>query len=185
MGRRDELLRFWQHIVAAYCGDQTALPPFLGLSQSDFAGLMTQLHKIGFSLNGQPCSPQILEQYTQKQQLFHELSQLRTEETEQLRQLLSAHINPDSFYADLTVQVMSCACMGSSHLWSDLGLPKRPVLSEMIRYYFPTLHSKNIHNMRWKRFFYKQLCESGGDYVCRAPSCEECSSYHECYAVTN
>ncbi|PWI33874.1 nitrogen fixation protein NifQ [Vibrio albus] len=185
MGRRDELLRFWQHIITAYCADQTTLPPFLGLSRNEFSDLITQLHKIGFSLNGHPCSSQILDQYTAKQHLFGDLIQLREDEIAQLSQLLTESINKDSFYANLAVRVMSCACMGSSHLWSDLGLPERPVLSEMIRYYFPALHGKNVHNMRWKRFFYKQLCESGGDYVCRAPSCEECSSYSECYTVTD
>ncbi len=185
MGRRDELLRFWQHIVTAYCADQTALPPFLGLSQGDCATLMAQLDNIGISLHGHRCSMQILPLSTEKQALFYDLLRLRADETEQLSQLLAKHVNTDSFYSCFAVRVISCACMGSSHLWSDLGLPERPVLGEMIRHYFPALHQKNVHNMRWKRFFYKQLCEAGGDYVCRAPSCAECSSYSECYSVTD
>jgi NifQ. len=36
-------------------------------------------------------------------------------------------------------------------------------------------------DMKWKKFIYKQLCEAEGLYVCRAPSCEVCKDYDQCF----
>ena len=114
-----------------------------------------------------------------------ELLAMRTDECQQLYDLLCEHIALSSQSladeAELMAQVITAGCMSSSHLWHDIGLPERPVLGQLFEHYFPTLHQLNDKNMRWKRFLYKQLCESGGDYVCRAPSCEACSSYSECF----
>jgi nitrogen fixation protein NifQ len=46
---------------------------------------------------------------------------------------------------------------------------------------FPTLAAKNVHNMKWKKFLYKQLCATEGVYVCRSPSCEVCADYDACF----
>ena len=58
------------------------------------------------------------------------------------------------------------------HLWQDLGLPARGELTALMRRNFPTLAARNVKDMKWKRFLYKQLCEAEGIYTCRAPSCQ-------------
>jgi nitrogen fixation protein NifQ len=73
------------------------------------------------------------------------------------------------------------ACLGDDHLWHDLGLPARSVLSDLLRTHFPRLAERNTGNMRWKKFFYLQLCEQVGIRACRAPSCGVCANYGECF----
>ena len=78
-------------------------------------------------------------------------------------------------------EIISAACMGMDHLWQDLGLWSRRDLSEMMKYNFPALAEKNNRDMKWKKFLYKQLCEREGIYVCRAPSCDVCNDYANCF----
>ncbi len=51
----------------------------------------------------------------------------------------------------------------------------------MLAYNFPDLVARNSKDMKWKKFLYKQLCEAEGLYVCRAPSCEVCKDYQQCF----
>jgi nitrogen fixation protein NifQ len=81
-------------------------------------------------------------------------------------------------------QLLAYGCLGAAHLWRDLGLQNRAQLRVLIGRFFPAMIELNVGDMRWKRFLYRQLCELGGDYVCRAPSCSQCSSYTECFVGT-
>ena len=77
--------------------------------------------------------------------------------------------------------IVAAGCLGGDHLWRDLGLQSRSELSQLMLQNFPTLAAANSGDMKWKKFFYKQLCEAGGGYVCRAPSCDQCSAYDDCF----
>ncbi|MGV7207092.1 nitrogen fixation protein NifQ [Oxalobacteraceae bacterium A2-2] len=76
---------------------------------------------------------------------------------------------------------IATACMGDNHLWQDMGLPNRSALSWLIKHHFSGLAARNTQNMRWKKFFYRQLCERAGLVMCSSPSCGGCSDYHECF----
>jgi len=78
---------------------------------------------------------------------------------------------------------LAAACLGGDHLWRDLGLESRESLKALLLHNFPSLAERNVKNMRWKKFLYKQLCEQDGGYVCRAPSCEQCPSHHDCFGA--
>ncbi|MEQ6341594.1 MAG: nitrogen fixation protein NifQ [Gammaproteobacteria bacterium] len=78
-------------------------------------------------------------------------------------------------------RAIATACLGNNHLWQDLGLPNRQTLSDILEINFTTLFEKNIGNMKMKKFFYKQLCESIGVHVCKAPSCGVCRDYAKCF----
>ncbi|WP_251267648.1 nitrogen fixation protein NifQ, partial [Enterobacter hormaechei] len=40
----------------------------------------------------------------------------------------------------------------------------------------------NQHNMRWKKFFYRQRCLlQQGEVICRSPSCDECRERSACF----
>lgn len=166
---------FWRPIVEQYLKGASALPCYLGLTQAEYHNLITMLGiadiPTAHSLPGY--------------QIRSELMNMRNDECQQLYDLLCDHISLRSQTiadeAEIMAQVITAGCMSGSHLWHDLGLPERPVLSQLFGYYFPTLKQLNHMNMRWKRFLYKQLCETGGDYVCRAPSCDTCTSYSECF----
>lgn len=75
---------------------------------------------------------------------------------------------------------VASAAMFDDHLWQDLQLDDRAMLSALLHQHFGPLARRNTGNMRWKAFFYKQLCERAGQ-VCRAPSCSACSDYAECF----
>lgn len=76
---------------------------------------------------------------------------------------------------------IATACMGEDHLYQDMGLPNREALSVLLRRHFTTLFEKNTANMKWKKFFYKQLCDRAEVRACRAPSCSVCNDYQKCF----
>ena len=77
---------------------------------------------------------------------------------------------------------MASAAMGEDHLWQDMGLPSRDVLSDLIGEHFPALRAANAGNMKWKKFFYRQLCQRAGVPICKAPHCAECADFPLCFA---
>lgn len=77
--------------------------------------------------------------------------------------------------------VIATAAMGDNHLWQDLGLPSRDVLSRLMQQHFPTLAALNTRDMKWKKFFYRQLCERAGVMICKSPNCAECCDYRACF----
>ncbi|MGG5574716.1 nitrogen fixation protein NifQ [Vibrio diazotrophicus] len=166
---------YWQPILESYRRGETALPLYMGLNPNGYDALL-----LAMGLESLPLSRQVEE----KLRLRLELMNMRIGELEELEKLLVESLNPDVTLGCEMVTVLASACLGSQHLWRDLGMPERPRLTALFRDYFPLLHAKNVNNMRWKRFLYRQLCENGGDYVCRSPSCEECASYSECFDLS-
>ncbi len=71
--------------------------------------------------------------------------------------------------------------MEPNHLWEDLGLRERVELSRMLIRHFTPLASRNTRNMRWKRFFYRCLCEADGFVLCTTPVCAQCSDFDLCF----
>jgi nitrogen fixation protein NifQ len=69
------------------------------------------------------------------------------------------------------------------HLWQDLGLASRDQLNELIARHFPRLHRKNRNNMKWKKFFYRQICADRSFSLCLAPSCAECNEFAACFSA--
>lgn len=98
-----------------------------------------------------------------------------------LVELLRDHRSDDGEVSEWLACALATACFGDNHLWQDMGLPSRAVLSELLRIHFTALYDKNAGNMKWKKFFYKQICERMQVNVCKAPSCSVCSDYSECF----
>lgn len=103
------------------------------------------------------------------------------DETEDILQLLLDHRSNDSEQTRRLAHAVANACRGPNHLYQDLGLEHRSLLSDLLRRHFAALHAKNTGNMKWKKFFYKQLCERAEINICRAPTCAECSEYASCF----
>jgi nitrogen fixation protein NifQ len=76
---------------------------------------------------------------------------------------------------------LATACMGANHLWQDMGLPNRSALSWLIKHHFASLAERNSGDMKWKKFFYRQLCEREGLMLCKSPNCESCTDYRSCF----
>jgi len=105
----------------------------------------------------------------------------RADEVEDLRRLLIDGRAGREVSEEWMAEIVIAGCMGGDHLWHDLGLWSRADLSELMRRNFPRLAARNDRDMKWKKFLYKQLCETQGIYTCRAPSCEACVDYHVCF----
>ena len=106
---------------------------------------------------------------------------MREDEWQEIRQLLLQYRAGKDDSELLMADIVAAGCLGGEHLWRDLGLLNRSELSALLSQNFPQLVAANDRDMKWKRFFYKQLCEAGGGYVCRAPSCDECTAYADCF----
>ncbi len=112
-----------------------------------------------------------------------DLDAARTDERKELIDMIWRHKSYDHASLFWIAQIIASGCMGSDHLWRDLGLWSRDDLSELIRRNFPALARKNNRDMKWKKFFYKQLCMQEGIYTCRAPSCDVCVDYTACFGA--
>ncbi|HSD36009.1 MAG TPA: nitrogen fixation protein NifQ [Rhodocyclaceae bacterium] len=76
---------------------------------------------------------------------------------------------------------IATACLGEDHLWQDMNLPSRGVLSELLHGFFTSLAARNRQDMKWKKFLYLQLCERSEIRVCKSPSCGVCTDYSACF----
>lgn len=103
------------------------------------------------------------------------------DEFEDLLSLLLEHRSDESRETLWLAHAITACCMGEDHLWQDMGLPNRQALSDLLSHYFTSLFARNTGGMRWKKFFYKQLCDRNGAFVCRSPSCAECVEYANCF----
>jgi nitrogen fixation protein NifQ len=108
----------------------------------------------------------------------------RHDEIVDLMSLLRDHADPAAGSAaamDTVAWAIACSSLGDQHLWQDLGLPSRLELSALIGHWFPRLAALNMHDMKWKRFLYKQLCLREELLICKAPSCGVCCDHGMCF----
>ncbi|MBF0447868.1 MAG: nitrogen fixation protein NifQ [Magnetococcales bacterium] len=145
------------------------LPAWMGLGKKRFKGLIAQY---GFDYADALWPVKIEGE-----------SSSGPEEVLEVTQLLVAYANPQLCLEEVAVfaELIARACLGNEHLYHDLGLVDRGQLSILLKHNFPGLFKKNIHDMKWKKFIYRQLCEQAGLMTCRAPSCGVCPDYSLCF----
>lgn len=105
----------------------------------------------------------------------------RADEIDELQRLLLLNRANQSESERWLATIIAVGCMGSDHLWQDMGLWSRRDLTSLMNRNFPSL--RNEKNMKWKKYLYKQLCETEGIYTCRSPSCEVCADYQLCFST--
>lgn len=110
-----------------------------------------------------------------------EIAPADVDEFDDLLDMLLDHRCDDGEDTRWLACAIATACFGNNHLWQDMGLPNRAMLSELLRRHFAALYDKNAGDMKWKKFFYKQLCERMRVQVCKAPSCGVCVDYALCF----
>jgi len=156
-------------MLSSYSFAQGVMPKFLGLRAFEFNAMMQQ-HFPYFD-KSTLCHPQKF------------LDTQRLDEAQDLHRLLMQSLTGKHYSERLMVDILVAGCQGSDHLWQDLGLWQRADLSQLMHENFQPLAVQNTKDMKWKKFLYKQLCEAEGIYVCRAPSCECCTDYANCFAT--
>ncbi|MCC3246368.1 nitrogen fixation protein NifQ [Methylocystis sp. WRRC1] len=103
------------------------------------------------------------------------------EEETQVRELLERYRVDDSDATSWITSIVTRRSMAPRHLWQDLGLFNRDELTRLLKRWHPGLASQNIDNMKWKKFFYRKLCELEGFSLCAAPTCRECGDFNSCF----
>jgi nitrogen fixation protein NifQ len=154
-------------MLASWCDGQGVLPDCLGLDAKQFNTLKKRYFPGCNIPNIAPSGSQ--------------LDFSRMLEKNDLVNLLQQFSKPDVNEINWIIDIIVAGCLGSDHLWQDLGLWSRPQLSALLHYNFPELAARNDKDMKWKKFLYKQLCEAEGLYLCRAPSCDVCIDYSKCF----
>jgi nitrogen fixation protein NifQ len=148
-----------------------AMPDRLGLEPDDFSTLLARyfpaLQPAALQHPGRLLEPD------------------RADERDELVRLLLNDTQEPPRSRRWLARMVAAGCMGGNHLWQDLGLWGRDELSGLMELNFPELAKRNTADMKWKRFLYKQLCETEGIYTCRSPSCEVCVDYHACFGPEN
>ena len=102
-------------------------------------------------------------------------------EEEDLRALLLSHRAGERQEELWLCHVVARRSLAENHLWQDLGLRNRDELNAMLARNFPSLVAANDGNMKWKKFFYRTLCQSEGVLICKSPNCETCDDYAVCF----
>lgn len=98
-----------------------------------------------------------------------------------LRQLLLDHRSRGVVEEDWLAAIVARRSLRPNHLWQDLGLFNRSDLSRLLHRHFEPLAQRNVRDMKWKKFFYRELCLRDGVVICKAPVCDVCSDFAHCF----
>lgn len=165
--RGDSIEETLARMLASWSLGFGCLPDWLGLGRSSFRCMVNyhfpRFNRVDFVNPGK------------------EIDQARLDEMGDLRRLLIEHRTKGHASETWMAEIVIAGCMGDDHLWQDLGLWQRADLSKLMLENFKPLAKRNDKDMKWKKFLYKQLCETEGIYTCRAPSCEVCADYQNCF----
>lgn len=113
----------------------------------------------------------------------HEAAGPEDDELVMVRDLLLANRSTDGETGRWLAYMVARRTMEPSHLWEDLGLRSRDELSRMLQRHFTPLAERNTRGMRWKRFFYRMLCEDDGFVMCATPVCTDCCDFQRCFGA--
>ncbi|MGY4627398.1 nitrogen fixation protein NifQ [Bradyrhizobium sp. USDA 4486] len=153
-------------ILAAATMDGGFLPEKTGLSRLELAALLEQYFP----------SVEI--------KLAERLSVFKCEEDEEIAMLRDLLLEQRSMEGDIghwLAAMIARRAIEPGHLWQALGLRNRSELSRLLSRHFAPLAARNVNNMRWKRFFYRMLCENEGLVMCTTPVCNQCEDFNICF----
>ncbi|MGD2117369.1 MAG: nitrogen fixation protein NifQ [Chromatiales bacterium] len=154
-------------MLASWATGVGSMPDWLGLGEAGFYNMLRQhFPQFDITLFENPGRP---------------VDRQRLDEMQDLHKLLMQNRSGRSAVETCMAEIVIAGCLGNDHLWQDLGLWQRADLSKLMLDNFAPLAKRNDKDMKWKKFLYKQLCETEGIYTCRSPSCEVCADYANCF----
>ncbi|KIL99475.1 Nitrogenase FeMo-cofactor synthesis molybdenum delivery protein NifQ [Paramagnetospirillum magnetotacticum MS-1] len=154
-------------IAAAWGEGHAPLTEALGLGRSVFARLLDAVFPHAYALGDLVSSDA-------------NAGEDSIEEPDYRALLLDGRARGDEI-EDWLAHVVARRSLKPEHLWVSLGLRNRKELSDMLHRHFPKVAARNVNGMRWKKFFYREMCMAEGVYVCKSPVCDICPDYSECY----
>jgi len=164
----DEDLSFDRHVLASILAVATmengAVAERAGLAATDLAAMMAHWFPAACGMG-----------------LAHASVAPDDDETAIVRDLLLMNRSSDSETSRWLAAMIARRAMEPNHLWEDLGLRDRSELTRLLARHFAPLAARNTGNMRWKRFFYRALCESDGFVMCTTPICTDCRDFELCF----
>lgn len=173
---RDEAAAFERHVLACVLA--------AGLSERDSSG---QALSVALGLKSRDILDIVVRHFPLMPLAGFDLGELPDPhfemEEELLRDLLLSHRSTAKALPVWLASIIARRSMQADHLWQDLGLFDRGDLNRLLQTWFPTLHAGNTTNMRWKKYFYRQLCEAEGFALCTAPSCSVCADFDNCFGA--
>ena len=104
-------------------------------------------------------------------------------EEEDLRAFLLDHRAAGTAEEEWLAAIVARRTLGPNHLWQDMGFANRRELNAMFRRHFPSLVALNSGDMKWKKFFYRQLCAREGLMLCKSPNCDVCDDFAACFGA--
>lgn len=168
--RIDDDFSFDRHVLASILAvaamEDGVVAERAGLAAEDFASLMAQWFPaacgVGIAWRAEEGKPE-------------------DDEVAMVRDLLLAERSSEGEAGRFLAAMIARRAMEPNHLWEDLGLRDRSELTRLLSRHFGPLAARNTRNMRWKRFFYRALCESDGFVMCTTPVCTECRDFDLCF----
>jgi nitrogen fixation protein NifQ len=166
VGDRDFDAHVFACLLAVAATEQGALGERLGLGNEDLAGLVDRWFPHARTALVAGGTAEAGEQ---------------DDEIAMVRDLLLAHCSTPGDDGRWLAAMIARRAMEPNHLWEDLGLRDRSELSRLLARHFAPLAVRNTKNMRWKRFFYRTLCEADGLVMCTTPVCTSCGDFNLCF----
>ncbi|WP_183232049.1 nitrogen fixation protein NifQ [Bradyrhizobium sp. SBR1B] len=160
--------------------DRHVLASILAAATMDGGSLLEKVGLSGLELAA------LLQQYfpSTKINAAQRASLLKEEDDEEIVMLRDLLLKQRSTEGDIGVwlaAMIARRAMEPDHLWEALGLRNRGELVLVLTRHFGPLAARNVNNMRWKRFFYRMLCENEGLVMCTTPVCDQCREFDICF----
>jgi nitrogen fixation protein NifQ len=157
-------------IAIAIKDDEMPLNRALGLSSESLAALVGRYF---------PQAPGLLSGIS----CFDHDDEPQAPEEPDLRALLLEHRTRGLLEEEWLAHIIARRSLGANHLWQDLGLTARADLTGLMRRHFVGLAELNAKDMKWKKFFYRELCQREGVLICKSPNCESCTDHAICFGA--
>jgi len=166
----DDDSSFDRHVLASILAvaamENGAVAERAGLAATDLSSLMAQRFPATWGM-GEAWSAQHAD--------------AEDDEIAMVRDLLLKQRSSDGDTGRWLAAMIARRAMEPNHLWEDLGLRDRSELTRLLARHFGPLAVRNTRNMRWKRFFYRMLCEDDGLVMCSTPVCTNCNDFNLCF----
>jgi nitrogen fixation protein NifQ len=166
----DDDFSFDRHVLASILAvaamENGAVAERAGLAAADLSGLLAQWFPATCRLGLAWCADD---------------KSADDDEIAMVRDLLLAHRSSVGETGRWLAAMVARRSMEPNHLWEDLGLRDRSELTRLLARHFAPIATRNTKNMRWKRFFYRMLCEDEGLVMCSTPVCTNCNDFNLCF----